>query len=478
MAKKITKVAQLAASVNNGEYPVEGLVINLAVGSSATASIVGVPKSDNVVAELFTNDVITTLRERQQRRLAGRFTPDITVTASDGIGGNLTFKGFMAAPALDLSQHQVGDKFSALGVDSLIDGLDLGIYRADPPTSREETSTGSLEPLKPSADGDVPALLSSITDTLLANYDIAVGEAESESERMLLEQQHAQNLKAPLALWKAILDNSDVVYEKWAEAASMNESLPFQMATHAQTMLQQPTSGFWSVINGLLAGFQMIYIPSVDGSGQFRRMDVRVSEEVTQTIELSVTALNILDGSQRIMQIGGVVMMAPSVVTTREETTGPPSIAGQHPRPLIDGYIHREPPPLWLVDAQGVPIVGSSIDDTTDADADADFDFDIDAAKGRKEEAAAYGGEQDTANSALLDEICKVFFLDYQYADSTGSFSTPLNFNLRVGERTQFNIPGGGSFVGFVNAITHRIDLRMGKELDSVTQLDVTHIKY
>lgn len=477
MAKKSTKVAQLAAYVNSGEFPVEGLTINLTVGNVATASVLAVPKSDNVVAQLFTSDVIATLRSRQAKRLAGRFEPDIEILVSDGTGGNMVLKGFMAAPGLDLSQHQVGDKFTALGSDSLLDGLDLGIYRADPPSSREETSSGSLNALRPSTDGDVTGLLASITDTLLSNYTIALGDATSESERILMQQQHEQNLKAPLTLWKKILSNSDVRYEKWADAAASNSALPYQMVVHAQTMLQQPTSGFWNVVNGLMAGFQMIYIPSTEGSGKFRRMDIRVSEETTQEIALSVTSLSILDGSQRIMQIGGVVMIAPSVATSREETTGPPSIAGQYPRPLISGYVHREPPPLWLVDAQGVPIVGSTIDDSNSSDSE-EFDFSISASKSRSAEANTYGESVDGTNSALLDEICKVFFLDYQYADSTGSYSVPLNLKLRVGERTKFTLADGGSFVGFVNSVTHRIDLRMGKELDSVTQLDVTHIKY
>lgn len=476
-ASNATKIAKLKATVNGGEFPAEGIVINLTVGSPAAASVTAVPKSESKITRLFTTSVVSTLQKRQQQRLAGRSTPDVIIAAEDGLGGSITFLGFMAAPALELSPRQVADKFSVLGVDSLLDGLDLGIYRADPPSSREETSSGSLKPLIPSTDGNVTALLASITDVLVSNYAIGLSMMETPSEKLLTQQQHSQNQRAPLRLWKNILDASSVVYETWAKLAAKHKTLPAQMAAQAQAMLQQPTSGFWNVVNSLLAGFQMLYIPNANGSGKLIRMDKRVAEDPTQEIELSITSLSILDGSRRIMQIGGVVMIAPTIPSSREETSGPPSIAGQSPRPLRDGYVHRVPPPVWLVDAQGVPIVDSEVDDAVESDAST-FDYNIAAAKVRMKEGRVFAREVGEASNELLDEICSVYFKDFQYADSTGSFSVPLNFALRVGERTKFSVPNGGSFVGFVNGISHRIDLRSGKELDSVTQLDVTHIQY
>ena len=472
-------VIKLNAVVNDGEFSVEKLRISVAVNNVPTAALTVARKTAGIVHKPMSKEVIDSIRERQQKRLAGRTAPDITIDASDGNGGNLHFTGYMAAPVLEISTSSVSDQFTVVGVDAALDGLDLSIYLAGATGERAKENRDGLDPIPSASSGDVPKMLSEITEVLVANYEFSLEMEQQDIMVRLLEIQHEINTDAPLDLWREILKGSDAVYESWAAGVAQCDAIADALAERAMNMLCQKTSGFWQVVNGLMSSYQLFYKPNTDTSGKLLLASKKVGEP-QGSVDISTTVVNVSDGSSRILQPGGVVMISGSTPGARAaENYTPPSIVAMYPDPLLKGYIHRESPPAWMVDDAGISVLGSEVDKTADDEEESTtVNLSLDDHQARTTSGDAQQEKVRGVSTGMMTELCKVMFEDLQLADSTASFSIPLNFNVEVGTRTTFTTGDGGTFTGFVAGLSHNLDLRQGKELDSFTQLSITHIRY
>jgi hypothetical protein len=474
------KIAKI--SVTAGEFSVETLRVTMAVNEIPTAAVTTLRAGGETVRKPLSADIISTLKGRQQKRLAGLPSPDVNISADDGNGGKLEFKGFMVAPVLEISTVSTVDSFTALGVDGILDALDLSIYEAGHKVTRGEASTtGSaddvvLDPIPSADNGDVEKLLGDITDVLVGNYDKTLQRQEHPSLKKLITQQHSVNNGLPLKTWKKILSNSKVNYESWSAACVASPGMASQITSRMHEVITQKNGGFWSTVNALMATFQMYYVPSTSESGTFFRADTKV-EDASGNLDLSVTSVNVSDGNHRLMPIGGVVMMRQAASNTRTPKDAPKiqAIAAQHPDPLLPGFTQREVPPVWLLHRDGSHVVG--IDKKSSGSKQA-LNLDKDAYISRKEGAIeTHKGFDDSAVS-VLEELCKVIFKEMQVAHSTAMTTIPLDFTQKVGKRVTVNILSGGSFTAFVSRVVHSVDLRQGKDLNSFTQISFSHVRY
>lgn len=475
------EIAKIGVTVNGGEYSVESFKMTISVNSAPTVTV-GVLRRGDMVRRPGSEEVIAAIRERQQRRLAGLIAPDVTIAADDGMGGRIDFVGFMTAPVVEISTVSVVDSFTALGVDGMLDALDLSIYRAGyKPNRAEESIYGDadavqLKPIPAADSGAVTGLISEVSKVLYDNYQASLDKEPHPSTKKLVEQQHTLNSGLPVNLWLRILSNSGVNYESWAVAAKKSPGLGQTIALRIMQMLTQKGGGFWNTLNGLMASFQMFYVPSTTASGKLVRGDAKVAE-VTGQLELSVTSVNVSDGSHRIIPVGGVVMMRPTSDTARPESSfapGTDSVSAQYPPDLLRGYIHREMPPIWLINANGSPVLGTDIAKAPPKN----INLNIPAYVQRRDGSAEKKVEMDTEAGNVMTELCRVMFEEMQLAHSTAVVSIPLNFKVNVGERVTVKILSGGSFTAFVNSVIHSVDLRQGKELNSFTQVSFTHVRY
>jgi len=233
----------------------------------------------------------------------------------------------------------------------------------------------------------------------------------------------------------------------------------------------------------------MYYVPSFEGVGYFKRSDSKV-DNVEGTIEVSASGVSLADGSQRLLQPGGVVMMGTPARTTRKETS--PSSArviAYAPDPLLPGFIQEEVAPFWLLNAKtGAPILGSEVDDTGGKGGAGDKgkkDLSLKKRRKNKEKAEKYLDEVDTVSEGVMTEMCEVMFKELQLAGSTVVLTKPLDFamNEHIGKRVTVKVlapPGeaDGEFTAFVSGLTHDVNLRAGKALESSTQIRLTHAQY
>lgn len=474
-------IARLSVKAN--DYSVESLKVTLAVNEVPTASLTVIRKSAEKLRRPMSEAVVTTIRERQQKRLAGLVAPDMVIEADDGMGGKLNFVGYQIVPVVEIGITSTTDSFTILSVDGMLDALDLSYYCAGYNAKRGEASfTGStddliLDPIPGALDGKVAQLISNISQVLIKNYEPSLGKASHSTMKALITQQHTINVGLPINLWLRILANSNVVYEAWAEAYKTVPGMGAQTSLRIAQILQQKVGGFWSIANSLMSTFQMYYVPNPAESGKFVRADTKVADTKTP-MELSVSSISVSDGNHRLLPIGGVVMMRPAAPGIRPKSSYPEatnSVAAQYPKQLLTGFIQREMPPLWLLDTQGSPIAGSDLDRPTP---NAKLNLSIPDYLKRKGLAAEQKKAEAGAGVSILDELCEVMFKEMQLAHSTAVATIPLDYTRKVGERVVVKVLSGGSFTAFVSRIIHSVDLRQGKELNSFTQISFTHVRY
>tara|TARA_R110002110_G_scaffold49550_2_gene147110 strand:- start:387 stop:1865 length:1479 start_codon:yes stop_codon:yes gene_type:complete len=485
-------IAKISAVINGGDRSAESLRFEMDINSFPVVRCNTLPPTKGVVLAPLSADVLDRVAELQKRRLAGQVKPDAVITADDGIGGSLAFSGYISAPILQMTSVNTSDQFSALGLAARVDALDLSIYRAGSKRRRKETSpSGSkkgdqLDPIPASEDGKVTATMKAITKVLVGNYASNLkGEVALVSkECMALRHEVNSSKGGPLALWLQMLNNSDVTFESWAEWLKLHPSLPTHLAERIKLMLISKTPGFWNKIRSLMASFQMHYVPSFEGPGKFERSDVKVADPEVE-LEVSASGISVSDGSARLLQPGGVTMMSPAAQARRGETQAPSArIIAYAPDPLLPGYIHEVVPPFWLPRPNKVPIMGSEIDERS-SDGDGKVDLDLSKRKKREKDGIKFKKKVDTVSAGVMTELCEIIFKELQLAHSTAVLTMPLNFSVsdNIGKRATITILGASgertaSFTAFLSGVTHSVDLKQGKALNSSTQVRCTHVKY
>lgn len=480
--------AKIFAAVNDGQYSAEGIRMEMDVNNFPTARITLMPSSSEEVRSPVSAETIDRIAQLQAARLAGRTEPDLEITADDGTGGQMSFSGFTSAPVLELTRNHTIDQITGVGKDALLDALDLSIYSAGYVALRKEkgsTTETQLKPIPATKDGDVIGAIKDITDVLVSNVDQSIIRESLALSKLLVESRHALNESAPLGLWTEILENSDVQYESWKEATKRT-TIARLLAETIKKILTSNTPGFWNVVRQLMATFQMHYVPSFDGSGRFDRSDKKVADPET-SMEVSISGLSLADGNPRILQPGGVVMMGAESPPLRREGAAIPQkgrVVAFYPNPLLPGFIQEEVPPFWLVREGGVPIFGSEVDKSTSQNAGKKI-YDLNRYKKDREVVFKDREKLNVESSGVLTEMCEIIFKELQLAHSTAVLTMPLNFKVNgdIGKRATINILGeggkpSGSFTAFISGVTHAVDLRMGKELNSSTQVRCTHVKY
>lgn len=429
--------------------------------------------------------VIADIGEHQSDRLAGKVTPDLEINASDGLGGNARFEGFLAAPILEIGTNRTVDQLSGVGWDSQLDGLDFSIYSPTSPTVREETSPGEGDqvPLPPAKDGDIIGTMKGVTEALVANLAYTLNNDVLPRTKEVIQNRHNLNQQGAYQLWQQILDDSEVEFEAWEKWFQTAPRAATHLTTTVYNIVASKTPGFWNKMRYMMSAFQMHYIPNFQGPGFFKRVDNKVGEPEGE-IDVSARGISLADGSSRIAQPGGVVMMASGGRTSREETSEDPTrprIVASYPRgAFFPGFIAEQAPPIWLPREDGYPILGTEVDERGSAGGDKK-DLGLPNYDKRKKGVNDYKEKVAETIQEVLEEYCEVLFKEIQLAHSSAVLTTPLDFamNTHIGKRVTVNILSKegdtGSFTAFIQGISHSVDLREGRNLNSYTQVRCTH---
>jgi hypothetical protein len=331
-------------------------------------------------------------------------------------------------------------------------------------------------------NGDIASLIREVTDVLVGNYQATLDKAETDSLKNVLEKKHAANTTA-LKVWRDILSGSDVRYPEWQNTLSDLPKIGEAVAERVKEMLQQRTSSFWDVLNGLGSEFLFFYKPKMDGSsGDLVRADKKVNDDGGKSLDAGVVRYSGTDGSPSMLPLGGVIVYGPPIPGLRKEESpyAVTTVVGQWPVEISPGYFQEISAPAWMA-AGGFTSFETekSTEAATGADPGTKKNLDPTNYKerrtGRKEKLVAVEG----AMTKMLQEFAKVTYEDMRLADSTATLEIPLDFKIEVGVRYKFKTSeDGGAFTGFVRALRHTLQLQGGTTLTSGTVLSLSHIQY
>lgn len=475
------QIAELSATTSFGNG-VECVRIDVGINTAPTATLQMGMKPHKEVSEPLASEILAEIRKHQQKRLSGLATPDVTIDVKDGMGGTYSMTGYLASPCLEISTANIGYQANILDAVSILDGLDLSIYNQAVDSFRQDEKPVDL----PEPTGDVCKLILDITDILVSKFGSAITQEQDSIKQEIIQMQHAVNTASngPLEVWKSILSNSKVQHDSWTDMISKNQNAGKHISEKVVTMLCAKSSGFWNIANTLMSAFQMFYRPDISGFGygEFVNNKEKV-ENPDGNLDLHIVNLNVRDGSSRILQIGGVIMESGSAAESFRSDEKPGqktrSCAGHYPEKIKPGYIHNEIPPIWLVDAKGVPVMGSEIDQKKNTPPSKDGpNLDLNEYSSRREEGVKHLEETETARGDVMSELCKYMFKDLQLVDSVISARIPIDLKIEVGKRKTIKLGDAGTVKGFISSVSHSIDLRQGKELDSYSQVTITHVEY
>lgn len=465
-----------------GDVSAEGITFIAAVNSAPTVEVI-LRRAKDIVVEPLSADVIAAMKAMQQARFSARSgEPDTTVTADDGDGGTLTFKGFLTAPVLEQSKISSAETANVVGSDAFLNGLGLSIYNSRPQNVRDEEIDKLFEKTPSRASGDVAGLINEVTDVLVSNYQATLDKAETPSLKNVLEKKHQANTTA-LKVWRDILAGSDVRYTEWQSAFGKLPKLGEAVAERVKELLQQRTASFWDVLNGLGSEFLFFYRPKMDGSsGTLVRADTKVKDDGQRSLDAGVVRYSGTDGSPSMLPLGGVIVYGPPMPFLREEEKpyAVTTVVGQWPVEIAPGYFQEVSAPAWMAAGGFTSFeTETSTEASTGAAAGGKKNLDPTNYKerrtGRKEKLTAVEGDM----TKLLQDFAKVMYDDMKLADSTATLEIPLNFKIEVGVRYKFTTgKDGGAFTGFVRALRHTLHLQGGTTLTSGTVLSLSHIQY
>ena len=480
--------AKISASINGDNVSPEGLLFEIDVNSFPMVRANVAETSGKVsVKTPIAPEVIERIGKLQTARLAGRTTPDFEVFAEDGIGGSINYAGFISSPILELTKVSMTEKLATVGQAALLDAMDLsiygtGLYAAQTPKGPRNKSL--LKPVPAAKSGDAPGTILAITDLLVSNYAATIDSANHRAmERQQIIRQHSINTNGPLAMWRQMLTDSDVKFQSWEAAFKAHGEIAKHLSKSVHDVLIARMPGFWNKVRALQSSFQMYYVPSFEGVGHFERADKKVAD-TSDVMEVSVSGFNVSDGSARILQPGGVVMYAMAPPLARPEKGGLTPIAVAFaPDPLLQGFIQQEAVPFWLLRGGGVPIFGSEMDGKKDPGAKVRLSL-----KQRRDAAVAAAAQKDkvsVVSSRVMTEMCELMFKELQLAHASVGMTIPLDFSLtkHLGKRVTLRIRGSDDtkkteFTAFVQGFTHSVDLRSGKQMNSFTQVRLSHAKF
>jgi hypothetical protein len=482
MSETTVRKPSVKITAPGGEVSAEGITFIAAVNSAPTVEVI-LRRAKETVVEPMAADVIAAMKQLQQARFAMKSgTPDTTVTADDGNGGKLTFKGFLTAPVLEQSTVSSSETANVVGSDAFLNGLGLGIYSSRPQNVRGEEIDNLFEATPSRTNGDIASLIREVTDVLVGNYQATLDKAETDSLKNVLEKKHAANTTA-LKVWRDILSGSDVRYPEWQNTLSDLPKIGEAVAERVKEMLQQRTSSFWDVLNGLGSEFLFFYKPKMDGSsGDLVRADKKVNDDGGKSLDAGVVRYSGTDGSPSMLPLGGVIVYGPPIPGLRKEESpyAVTTVVGQWPVEISPGYFQEISAPAWMA-AGGFTSFETekSTEAATGADPGTKKNLDPTNYKerrtGRKEKLVAVEG----AMTKMLQEFAKVTYEDMRLADSTATLEIPLDFKIEVGVRYKFKTSeDGGAFTGFVRALRHTLQLQGGTTLTSGTVLSLSHIQY
>lgn len=425
---------------------ISSLTYDARINSYASCSVnahFGNPGARMALAEEFLSR-----RTEFRSEIKSTTSPNFTAGISDvGDSGSWNFTGFRNTVTADNSVGNVARASGAVQADALVSHLRLSLYAISQELvqTRAEFLTGGLA-----------QRLLKITDTLVREGSKRVDNSASPLAPGIKKAAAAN--ERPLARWKSIL-NASVDTIGYAALAELSGSTKVDVFLNSflYNQLMASRADFFQCMLALAGAFGLYYQPGI-GDAPGRICSPLVMLENARELTLDGDMMAFTDGIPNSLMPTGVLVtglpMTPGLgggaLSFASLGLGDP--AGVVWPPDASGALVEVGAPPWL------PTAYFPVDAPISVTSGGPVRFQY-TAEDRQKELVAECQSLIKTLGPVINEYCKISWLNANTAGSSANFSVPLDTSIRAGEALKLTLPDG-SLTGIVSAVAHYADAR------------------
>jgi hypothetical protein len=436
---------------------VESATVTLAIDRPPVAYIKFHPRTQgNEVIEALASSVATSMGTSQGALFRGQTKAILALNISAEVGdiGELQFDGLFSSPNYGVSTNNIAYSATLVHVSSLLNSLDLSIYRAEK----------NLWKIEAEDDVNLKSVNLGVRIAAVLKQIIATGiefkDVDPRKQQVLLAIHNEVNAVG-LPYFETILANTNVSMDAWTKIIELETNdVSDRINDHILAILRQNTGSFFTNLDSLAESFQLIFVPDLDGLGKF----ITRASAVTDTPTVSINALSgmsLSTGSQTMQPITNVICYNVNGNTYKINSNERVGSVYAYPDTLVGGgrVLSVAPPPYI-----GYIAPTGEVENPVE-------NIDIDDYEKSRRKLYAAGLKASKAYEDILRDYCRNIYCQTALADATASCQVPLNLNLKPGMRCQVSSAGVKLFTGFLRQVTHSINgNRAGPH--TATQLD------
>ena len=442
--------------------------ITVKVGSTPMASVSlheDIPMKTKVQTAA-SGDITDKLAGHQSVMFTGRTDPDVTLTLSTSAGEDtksVEINGFLTAPQFVAGVGDFNYNYGIAHVSSLMSAFTPGVYKPDIKYLDGDTKSDTPNEafaslvLRDSNPTSLKEFLQGTLDKIISLSNPKNSDTEPE-----LTQIYRRNLESlntlTIEYWKSVLQNTDAGI--WADMGSLRNPQKLGVIDVINSLYRSGGfSGFDSILAGISAEFQVLYVPSLTAPfGKLVGFDALYTPD--GSLDLDVSRSTIQTGSQQALPTTAVAIRPASRPAWRQNDGGgtpgqkelPQDFIVSFPEDTIPiGRVRELPAPNWIL-----------IPDESSVKLTRNGAIRLDTYRDNMKKITEYHSTLLDAKgpvSRILKQYAKNAYASLALGYSRSTITIPMDLTMEVGKAYKVNLKSEmgnpGSFTGFLESVTH-----------------------
>ena len=478
----------VTAAVGNGEVfsgntPVQRATISLCVGDLSRASLImhRTPTGNSNLVDALNLDYTQLIGKAQNLLFSARRAADSIITAQDGKGNTLNFKGYLANLGGNAGIGSVGYPCVVAHESVRLSGYRGNIYAFDAMYRNEaadEPDPGTIPTMDFSSTSMATRFMEVLNFMLSRWKDHQGGNNETPWSLALRQAWHGLNSDIFPDL-KNVMNGSDEG-TTWPQFSAFQQTDHQKLSEFVWDLITQQSGNFFGNLSLFEQGFQCQFIPDFNVNsgilGYFTSW-YDMSQATGTTVKLPVTQFTVSGGDKTFLPVTHVFISGAVASVWRDG-----SDTGQGTIPSATFYVYPETPyaggqvlqnsgPPWLdTPSAGMPVAQD--------DGSQFAGLDLDAYKSGRKQANTYIGTiMDDIKKPVIKRWAQNLYVFSALERSTASFSIPLDLSLKPGQRLNVCTEDGKQlFSGFLAQVTHTV-LTGEESGESSTTVMFSHVE-
>ncbi len=475
------RMPRVTAQIADENLPVGQVNVSLVSGGLSTASVTLHEEgkaTDGAAIDALNIDHTARVGAAQAVIFTARPDPDSTITIEDGQKHTLAFKGYLSNPSYRVGPGDVGAVRNVTHESVKLSGYRGNIYTFSP-SQRDGVGSGdeSTMPFMEFKSSNLGTRFMEVLDFQIARWQASDKSAEAPFSREVKEAWHTLNQGIYPDLQKVMQNSKGAV---WDTFEAMLPSDHYKVSSFVREVILQQSDTFFSNLSLFEEGFQFQFVPSFTpdgGLGQFVSW-YDIGRAPGAALSLPITSFQLSAGDKNFLPVTHVFLGGSLCQRWRGSSgygQGPvptPTLVAWPETPYAGGKILSNSGPPWLDQVEPDPEQGFQ------TQADSQDGLDLDSYQSGRASVNKFIGEiTDTVKAPILKDWARNLYSFAALANSTTTFSIPLDVSIFPGQRYRVsNMKGALLFNGFLAQVSHSVAVAP-KRGEGTTTLAFTHVE-